>query len=102
MSWKPSRSSGIVFDKLYKSTSNNREKFFNHQYFQNPTFDNLKKLSTIAFNYINSETKLKNCFGGKSKIQENIRLLDDLFIDACNRNLDKINPKLSELLTLTK
>lgn len=91
MSFKPSRSSGIEWDKAYEKASKYRALFFENV--DDVTFDGLYRASKYLYYYRLNESKIR--YGKELRLNS---LCSGLFYSCMVRNLDRIYPKTKKAL----
>jgi hypothetical protein len=87
MSWKPSRGSGIVYDRHYNNANKYRRLTYEH--FEKLTFPDLKKASRYLYSWYTAEVGLKKFFGTKKAITIEM-LICRVHLDCLLRNRDII------------
>ena len=85
-SWKPSRSSGIMFDKAYNNAEKYRVLF--HNEIDNLSFESLKKASKYLYYWLNNENKI--CIKKRTVANS----IDRIYYERLKRNQNILFPKL--------
>jgi hypothetical protein len=86
MSWKPSRSSGIMFAKTHDKAEKYRLLFFNE--IDNLSFESLKKASKYLYYWLSNENKI--CIKKRTVANS----VDRLYYETLKRNENILFPKL--------